>query len=85
MVALSSYTFYSETSAGHLGCGDFGRIQRLCYFLDDLISRTSKFAGKKWHETLDYSGQVRQVRPQRSDRLKKHYKFDELGNYIGKW
>lgn len=43
--------------------------------------------GKKrtWHETLDYSGEVRQVRPQRSDRLKIHYQFNELGNYIGKW
>ncbi len=40
---------------------------------------------RTWHETLDYAGQVRQVRVQRSDRLKIHYKFDEFGNYIGKW
>jgi len=35
-------TFYSETSTGHLGKSDIGRINRLCYYLDDLISRTSK-------------------------------------------
>ena len=41
-------TFYSETSAGHLGKSDIGRINRLCYYLDDLISRTSKVStGRK--------------------------------------
>jgi putative transposase len=40
-------TFYSETSCGHLGRGDFGRIQRLSHHLDDLISRTSKAKGAK--------------------------------------
>ena len=35
-------TFYSETSAGWIGYDDFGRIQRLCYYLDDLISRTTQ-------------------------------------------
>jgi len=40
-------TFYSETSAGHTGCGDFGRIQRLCHYLDDLIYRTTKAVGKR--------------------------------------
>lgn len=39
-------TFYSETSCGWLGYDDFGRIQRLCHHLDDLISRTSKATGK---------------------------------------
>jgi putative transposase len=52
-------TFYSETSAGHLGCGDFGRIQRLCYFLDDLISRTSKLAGKKKREMKKAQARMR--------------------------
>ncbi len=32
-------TFFSETSAGHIGQGDFGRIQRLCAHLDNLLSR----------------------------------------------
>jgi putative transposase len=40
-------TFYSETSCGHLGQGDFGRIQRISHRLDDLISRTSKAKGAK--------------------------------------
>jgi len=40
-------TFYSETSAGWLGYDDFGRIQRLCYWLDDLISRTAKTTNAK--------------------------------------
>jgi putative transposase len=35
-------TFYSETSAGWIGYDDFGRIKRLCYWLDNLISRTTK-------------------------------------------
>lgn len=40
-------SFYSETSCGHLGQGDFGRIQRLSKHLDDLISSTSKAKGAK--------------------------------------
>jgi putative transposase len=35
-------TFFSETSVGEIGKGDFSRIQRLCHHLDDLISRISK-------------------------------------------
>jgi len=35
-------TFYSEFAAGQIGYDDFGRIARLCFYLDDLISRTSK-------------------------------------------
>jgi len=39
-------TFYSEFLAGHIGYDDFGRIARLCFYLDDLISRTSKAKSK---------------------------------------
>ncbi|MEN8221025.1 MAG: hypothetical protein ABFS56_32670 [Pseudomonadota bacterium] len=35
-------SYYSEFAAGQIGYDDFGRIQRLCFYLDDLISRTSK-------------------------------------------
>jgi len=35
----SFITFYSETSFGHLGTHDIGRIQRLCEHLDKLMSR----------------------------------------------
>jgi putative transposase len=39
-------TFFSEFLAGHIGYDDFGRIQRLCHYLDNLISRTSKAKSK---------------------------------------
>ena len=35
-------TYFSETDSGKLGHHAFGRIQRLCHWLDDLISRTAK-------------------------------------------
>ena len=35
-------TYFSETDCGKLGHHAFGRIQRLCHWLDDLISRTTK-------------------------------------------
>ena len=34
-------TFFSETDFGKIGQHAFGRIQRLCHWLDDLISRTT--------------------------------------------
>ena len=33
-------TYFSETDCGKLGHRAFGRMQRLCHWLDDLISRT---------------------------------------------
>ena len=39
-------TFYSPDCCGKVGAGDFSRIQRLCYHLDDLISRTRKEKSK---------------------------------------
>lgn len=38
----SFLTLFSEKSFGWLGKYDIGRIQRLCYYLDDLISRSTK-------------------------------------------
>lgn len=35
-------TFFSETSCGKLGQGDFSRIQRLCAYLDCLLSKKAK-------------------------------------------
>ena len=35
----SFLTWFSETDGGHIGKGDFGRIQRLCAHLDKLLSR----------------------------------------------
>ncbi|NEQ38492.1 MAG: transposase, partial [Okeania sp. SIO3I5] len=39
-------TLFSENSFGWIGSGDIGRIQRLCYHLDDLISRLTKAKSK---------------------------------------
>ena len=35
-------TFFSESSCGKIGHGDFGRIQRMCSHLDALISNTKR-------------------------------------------
>ncbi|AOY84790.2 transposase [Moorena producens JHB] len=40
-------TFFSETSVGKIGHGDFSRVQRLCQHLDNLISKVSKAKGKQ--------------------------------------
>jgi putative transposase len=39
-------TLFSENSFGAIGDKDIGRIQRLCYYLDDLISRSTKQKAK---------------------------------------
>ncbi len=52
-------TFYSEHLAGQIGYDDFGRIQRLCYRLDDLISRTSKATGKAKREMKRAAARLR--------------------------
>lgn len=43
----SFITFYNEKVAGHLGKGDFGRIQRLCVHMDQLISKRDKCSNKQ--------------------------------------
>jgi putative transposase len=40
------FTLFSENSFGWIGSGDIGKIQRLCYYLDDLISRLTKAKSK---------------------------------------
>jgi hypothetical protein len=40
---------------------------------------------RTWHETVDHSGNVRQVRPEFNDGTKTHYTFDKNGNYTGSW
>jgi putative transposase len=52
-------TFYSENSAGHIGKGDFGRIHRLCFSLDQLISRLSKATGKTKREMKRAANRIR--------------------------
>lgn len=43
----SFITFYSPNSSGNIGKGDFGRIQRLCTHLDNLISRRDRIFNKQ--------------------------------------
>ena len=43
----SFISFFSEDSFGHVGYHDFGRIVRLCHYLDDLISRSTKVSAKQ--------------------------------------
>ena len=53
-------TFYSENVAGQIGYDDFGRVQRLCFYLDDLISRTRQVFGKAKREMKNAQGRIRQ-------------------------
>ena len=45
-------TWFSETDAGKIGQRAFGRIQRLCHHLDDLLSRASK--APRWRKHRMY-------------------------------
>lgn len=48
----SFITFYSPEYSGHLGKGDFSRIQRLCFHLDNLISKRDLTIGKQKRRSL---------------------------------
>jgi RHS repeat-associated protein len=39
---------------------------------------------RTWHETLNPKGRVIQTRPELGSKYR-HYKFDDLGNYLGWW
>jgi putative transposase len=52
-------TFYSEFVAGQIGYDDFGRIQRLCFYLDDLISRTTKAKSRAKRRTQAAQARMR--------------------------
>lgn len=45
-------TFFSETDCGKIGHRAFGRIQRLCHWLDDLISRTATEADHRRRRSM---------------------------------
>ena len=52
-------TWFSETDAGHIAQGAFGRIQRLCQHLDNLITDgyaalRSWSSSKAWRTALRY-------------------------------
>lgn len=48
----SFLTFYSPDYSGHLGKGDFSRIQRLCHHLDKLISKRDRCKLKQKRRSL---------------------------------
>ena len=52
-------TMFSEASFGWLGNHDIGRIQRLCYYLDNLISRTTKVNAKKRYRMRKAADKIR--------------------------
>ncbi len=50
-------TWFSETDTGHIAPGAFGKIQRLCHHLDDLLSRAKlekqRFAQRNKYRAAD--------------------------------
>ena len=54
----SFLTWFSETDAGHIGKGDFGRIQRLCAHLDNLLSK-AKRCKLRWRKRNLYRAAAR--------------------------
>jgi len=48
----SFITFYSPESSGHLGKSDFSRIQRLCFHLDNLISKRDLMKNRQKRRAL---------------------------------
>ena len=55
----SFLTFFSENSFGWLGKYDIGRIQRFCYYLDNLISRSTKLGAKKRYRMRKAADKIR--------------------------
>lgn len=53
-------TFVSHDRAGHLAQYDIGRIYRLCYYLDDLISRISKVKSKQKRNLKKAASRIRE-------------------------
>ena len=70
-------TFFSETDCGKIGYRGFGRIQRLCHWLDDLISRTDT--------EPDYQRRRRMRRAQARMRQRIHNLVDELHWQMARW
>ena len=70
-------TYFSETDCGKIGYRAFGRIQRLCHWLDDLISRTD--------DEPDYQRRRRMRRAQARIRQRIHNLVDELHWQSARW
>lgn len=52
-------TFFSEEYCGKIGNGSIGRIQRLCCYLDNLISRISKEKSKRKRRMKKAANRIR--------------------------
>ena len=72
----SFLTLFSENSFGWLGKYDIGRIQRLCYYLDDLISRSTKESARKRYRMRKAADKIR---------LKIRNLIDELHHKIARF
>jgi putative transposase len=72
----SFLTLFSENSFGWLGQHDIGRIQRLCYYLDNLISRSTKVKAKKRYRYRKAADKIR---------LKIRNLIDELHHKIARF
>ena len=70
-------TYFSETDCGKIGHRAFGRIQRLCHWLDDLISCTDN--------EPDYQRRRRMRRAQARIRQRIHNLVDELHWQTARW
>ncbi|MGK7928274.1 MAG: RNA-guided endonuclease InsQ/TnpB family protein [Spirulina sp.] len=69
-------TFFSENSYGWIASDDIGRIQRLCYHLDDLISRSTKAQSKKKQRMRKAASRIR---------LKIRHFVDELHHKVARF
>ena len=72
----SFVTFFAEDRFGWLGQNDIGRIQRLCYYLDDLISRSTKTSARKRYRIRKAADKIR---------LKIRNLVDELHHQIARF
>ena len=69
-------TYFSETECGKLGHHAFGRIQRLCHWLDDLISRTAKEPNRRKRR------QMRSAQARMRQRITNPWWTSSIGNWL---
>ncbi len=70
-------TWFSETDTGHIAPGAFGKIQRLCHHLDDLLSQ-AKLEKKRFAKRNKYRAADRM-------RLRIRNLTDELHHQAARW
>ncbi len=68
-------TLFSENSFGWIGSNDIGRVQRLCYHLDDLVSRLTKAKSKTKQRMKKAAHRMRSKIRNLVDELHTHYSF----------